>query len=97
MKALIPTGKSASKLIHEECDRRIDQASQWMLACMTMVLLDKAHIDPDEIQTIIKEIEKLFSSITAGYLDFNDVIKTLQDDYGINMYFVQKRGTNNNA
>lgn len=92
MKALTPNGKTASKLIKEECDRRTDQTAQWMLACMTMVLLDKAHVSSDEIQTIIQEIEKLFNSINTGYLNFNDVINTLKEDYDINLHFVQKKG-----
>lgn len=91
MKALTPNGKTASKLIREECDRRIDQTAQYMLACMTMVLLDKAHISSDEIQTVIQEIENLFNSINTGYLDFNDVIETLKKDYDINLHFVNKR------
>lgn len=92
MKALLPNSKTASKLIKEECDRRIDQTAQYMLACMTMVLLDKAHVSSDEIQTIIQEIEKLFNSINTGYLNFDDVINTLKEDYDINLHFVQKKG-----
>ncbi len=92
MKALTPNSKTATKLIKEECDRRIDQTSQWLIACMTMVLLDKAHISPEEIQTIIQEIEKLFNSINTGYLNFDDVMNTLKEEYDINLHFVQKKG-----
>jgi hypothetical protein len=88
MNALIPQSHSAQKMIKEECDERLKMLPVYMMASMTMVLLDKGHVEVDEMQDILLEIENLYQGINGGYLDFKDIIYALEKEYGIKLHFV---------
>ena len=88
MNALTPQSRSARKMIKEECDERLKLLPTYANASWIMVLLDKGHIEPCEMQEILIEVEKLYQSINENYISLEDVCRAVETEYGIRINFV---------
>lgn len=77
----------ASKVIHEQVSDRIKVVNQVMLACSVHILLDKFEFTPEKAAEFIAHTEYLYKSVCEKYISFEDVIKNLKDEYGIDLRF----------
>lgn len=54
-----------------------------MSIAIASVLTDKLHFGKEKTVQTIKQFYERFEAITAGYIDFEDLRKTLVEEYGI--------------
>lgn len=61
----------------------IERASQLSMAVPIMVLRDEFGFGEKRIDKFIAAYIELYNSISEGYLDLNDIIKTINEETGV--------------
>ncbi|MBL7575392.1 hypothetical protein SAMN00017477_0898 [Peptoniphilus asaccharolyticus DSM 20463] len=61
----------------------IERASQLSMAVPIMVLRDEFGFGEKRIDKFIVAYIELYNSISEGYLDLNDIIKTINEETGV--------------
>ena len=61
----------------------IERASQLSMAVPIMVLRDEFGFGEKRIDKFIAAYIELYDSISKGYLDLNDIIKTINEETGV--------------
>lgn len=77
----------ASEIIHKQVADRIKVVNQVMLACSAHILLDKFEFTPEKAAEFIAHTEYLYKSVCENYVSFEDIIKNLKAEYGIDLRF----------
>lgn len=53
------------------------------IACVALCLHDKLGFGHDRTCRFMQDVENLFDSINKGYLNLDDVLKTVEEEIGI--------------
>lgn len=61
----------------------MDKAIKDYSAAIMLCLHDKLGFGPKRAQRFMAQVEELFDSINQGYLSVDDVIKTVEEELGI--------------
>ena len=87
----------ASKLINREITARNNVLTTTMLACSVHILLDKHEFTPEKAAEFLAHTEYLYTSVCEGYVSFEDILKTLEDEHGIILRFKRAGKDDNNG
>ena len=82
--------KTAGQLIKQEASARLDLCNNLRTACDNLILLDKFGFTLEDIEKFNNATLYLFDSVNKGYTDFESILKTLKDDYGLTLIFDTK-------
>ena len=85
----LANGRSAAKLIKERADANIQVTARLCIASTAMVLLDKHGFNLTELRQTLDQITEVYDSIVQGYVTFDDILKTLNDEYGLDLRFTE--------
>lgn len=80
-KKVNPNRKPMSNIAKEAIIRNNTLNAAW--AIIMTVLIDKEGFNQEDIERVWNEVENLSDSITKGYVNINDLKKTLKDEFMI--------------
>lgn len=63
----------------------IDKAFGLMLGIPVMVLHDKHGYGSVRLERFMDQVMDLYESFNKGYLDFDDILKTIEDETGLRL------------
>ena len=83
MKAIIHSEKDSyiEKKTKEARRKGIEQASQFICECLALVLFDKWNFNDSDVVDLLNQLSYTVDSVVSGYIDIEDIRKTLKDDY----------------
>ena len=86
---------NTQKLIDKEVNLRVKEEfeiySERFYVCMAMSMCDEGGIDPTKVMAIAEHSTKLIDEVTEGRISFDDMKKTLWDEFKIGFEFRRSR------
>lgn len=79
--------KEVARIIKE----KFDLFAHRFYVCNALSMCDEGGVNPDDVLRITKYAAKLCEEVTEDRIDFDDMEKTLWDDYGIKIEIQSKR------
>lgn len=64
-------------------DRATDEAMNAIMYMLLWVLVDRHGAKPEEVQQVKDELHDVADSINRGYIKWQDLRDTLEEEYGI--------------
>ncbi len=78
-------GRQMSKEINRIANERTKLGLKYFQAANTLTLLDGGYLTAEQVIEFTQKADKLFTEITEGYLNFEDILETLKTEYGFEL------------
>lgn len=73
----------ASEYIKREVDAKLRLCTKLYYACIAKAMLDKLGCTLEQVETVLRDVENTCDSVNQDYITFDDLLKMLKDEYGL--------------